>query len=265
MQESSDSILGSSVSFAGSSVGRSSDPMSGTSSALCGSSSAGDDSFFLDYVWKSRNTSCLSSDVQPRLDTHRNTTSGRDDTCVIMRSCHDDAACRSRLCDDDGCRLEDDSCLVQCKDAATKNDNSYFKHSPDLTCEGKHNSGEYGDVLKKAERDDKIVKCINTAGQATDTVVGLSQLNPSDGTSVIHPVENLDTFVDTIQCHQCRDTIKVWKVEEHSDFHLAVELQKRETIASNSHKRKSTGSSETKKRRNSIRKTTTLHKFFEAI
>ena len=281
MQGSSDCLLGSSASFAGSYVGRSSDPISGTSPALCGSSSSGvENRFFLDYArrksCRSRNTSCLSTDVQPLLDTHRNIASGHSDTCVTMPSCDDDTACRSWLRHDDGCRLEHDSCSVQCKDSVTTNNNSYFGQSPGLTgkCEGKHGEKccyKSGDMSRKIERGDTNVKRIKVTGQVTDTVtaVGLSQLNPSDGTIDNHLVEILvdDTaVVDTIRCHQCGDTIKVSKIEEHLDFHLAVDLQERETIVSNSCKRKSTGgASETKKRRNSVRKATTLHKFFEAI
>lgn len=108
------------------------------------------------------------------------------------------------------------------------------------------------------------VKHVKGECQIRDTVVGLESVTKvtSDGNTVESQCVG-DASGDTVQCHKCGISINVWEVPEHSDFHLAVELQE-ETSKSNGKRKSTDGASHTTKRRNSVKNATTLHRFFEA-
>ena len=289
---SSDPMHGSSTSLSGSSdtmhvsadpTHESSDIVSGSLSSMPGSSaqkigSSSEDnniSFFMAaYTLKTCQPAdrCpLYSCVQTLPDKHRHT-----DPEDVMSSCHSSTVSHLQLHHNDGCHLGhhcNDHCSGQCN-TANETDNSSLGQTQSLTgiCEDKPAENceyECGDMLR-TDKDVTDANDIIREDQETDTVIGCSELESAAACAAASEngtVESRcisDTSTDMTQCHKCGVTIEVWKIPEHSDFHLAVELQEQETVTSNS-KRKSTDSgSHTKKRRNSVRNATTLHQFFKA-
>jgi len=119
--------------------------------------------------------------------------------------------------------------------------------------------------LRKMDTGKINVKHIEGERQIQDAVVGLESV-----TAVMRDNNTVDNQYigdvdgDTVRCHKCGVGVGVWEVTEHSDFHLAMELQEKETSRSNGKRKSSDGASNTTKRRNSVKNATTLHRFFEA-
>ena len=276
---SSASSSGSSASSSGTStcVVRSSDLMPGSLPSMCGSypeklgssmggsysgSSKHDDNTSMARTLTTHQHTASSTHVQPQLDIstdHHETHSSDGSPVSPLHQPQDNGHPAGHHKDDHHLRL----CTSACG-----NDSSYQRHVPVLgrTCQDIPPEGPGCDsrnVSRKMDTDKINVKHIEGDGQIQDPVVGLESVTTV--TRDNNAVDNQNNVSgDMVQCHKCGVSVGVWEVTEHSDFHLAVELQEKETSQSNGKRKSTDGASNTTKRRNSVKNATTLHRFFEA-